>query len=310
MKRTKNTSEEIGTSKRFKSSETIKDAFDSDSSYDFHDEMDSENDDDIDTAQNKVVANDSDDDKVELENTIQFNKYTTNNKEDSGYFEEEEGPDIAIEKFITNENIDKESGSESDVSAEDAWLEDYKNIDQNLKNQSKVQEDLLKQKKLNQRNRNHYLVDVALQKIKYFVLRDEIVLQSLSRLEHYRKQEINKSDDTVVKYITNGIEKLLDLIQLLEKKNIENVYQLDLNGVERLIDEEILDITTKVDNKKTKIWDFKWIKDKKEKNNGPYSNYEMQYWKDNYFQNKVIVKHHDDPDEEHNWIHISCLNFV
>lgn len=41
-----------------------------------------------------------------------------------------------------------------------------------------------------------------------------------------------------------------------------------------------------------KIWEFRWIGDENEDKviNGPYSSYEMNHWKETYFENKVEVR--------------------
>ena len=41
-----------------------------------------------------------------------------------------------------------------------------------------------------------------------------------------------------------------------------------------------------------KIWEFRWIGDEDEDKviNGPYSSYEMNHWKETYFENKVEVR--------------------
>lgn len=52
-----------------------------------------------------------------------------------------------------------------------------------------------------------------------------------------------------------------------------------------------------------KIWEFKWHD--LEDINGPYSNYEMSYWKDNYFDHKVDVR----KVGEEKFVHIDDITF-
>lgn len=52
-----------------------------------------------------------------------------------------------------------------------------------------------------------------------------------------------------------------------------------------------------------KIWMFRWIGEKEI--NGPYSTYEMRYWKDNYFENNVEVRKNDTGE----FTHISEITF-
>lgn len=48
-----------------------------------------------------------------------------------------------------------------------------------------------------------------------------------------------------------------------------------------------------------KIWEFKWLNDEANIINGPFSSYEMNYWKQNYFENNVEVRKVGDGEFKH-----------
>ncbi|GEQ71875.1 hypothetical protein JCM33374_g5561 [Metschnikowia sp. JCM 33374] len=51
------------------------------------------------------------------------------------------------------------------------------------------------------------------------------------------------------------------------------------------------------------IWEFRWVGETN--TNGPYSEYEMKYWKDTYFDNNVEVRKLDEPE----FVHVSRVSF-
>lgn len=152
--------------------------------------------------------------------------------------------------------------------------------------------------------RRKYMLDEALVRLFYCVDNEESILETLARFNALRKKA---SDEIVVSTISNAIDLLTDIIDILEKKDIEDIYDLTSPKIKELVEEESLS-RNPIDDPKGKNWSFKWITGS-QKIYEYYSDYEMKYWKDTYFNNNVIVKYKDDEDNPKNWLHVSCLSF-
>ncbi|SCV03162.1 LANO_0G02520g1_1 [Lachancea nothofagi CBS 11611] len=248
--------------------------------------------------------------------------------------------DFALEAF----NMDEESKTgvfdkygnysetkkdvEDEVQEQDRWIDDYNDgaqVEQALlaKKARLTQEDSLRVKA----SKNKWLLtlDEALKRLMYFLCEDETLLDALGRLNKYRTQYGKKSklhkavlkqqnyesetfDKLRFEHTKTAINLITDLMEIIEKKGITDVQELTRAKLEELIEEESLD-DQRTDHYQTKLWNFKWINDLSTLNES-YTNYEMQSWKQTYFQDNVIVRHVDDRDEPKNWIHIKCLQFM
>ncbi|CAL9732566.1 hypothetical protein MOUN0_O00782 [Monosporozyma unispora] len=190
-------------------------------------------------------------------------------------------------------------------SQQEEWIDSVKNV-QKVAQAHKTQVNSMKKRERQIiKNRRKYMLNEALLRLLYCVENEETVLEALSRFNSMRRKA---TDDIVISTITNSITLLTDLIDLLEKKDIDDVYDLTRSKIKKLIEEESLPGTV-IDNQKDKNWSFKWISGS-QKIHEFYSNYEMNYWKDTYFNNKVIVKYKDEEDISKNWLHVSCITFM
>ncbi|CUS24341.1 LAQU0S15e02322g1_1 [Lachancea quebecensis] len=210
---------------------------------------------------------------------------------------------------------------------QDHWLDDYN--DEGLTQQVKIaQKERLEREKL---ERSKFLdqkrvltLDGALKRLLFFLPAGETALETLGRLNSYRrlfarKPKLRKNNaneegnsqelqELKFKHTVNAIELITDLLDIIQRKGITDVYDLTRSKVEVLMREESLD-DQDLDNYKTKLWCFKWLTDLATVNQG-YTNYEMQCWKQEYFADNVIVKFVEDKDEVRNWIYIKCLEFM
>lgn len=216
-------------------------------------------------------------------------------------------------------------GDESE--AQDYWLDGYNN--EGLIQQVRAaQKERLKREKLERSKaldqKRVLTLDGALKRLFFFLSADETTLEALGRLNSYRRlfgkktkyprYEAREGDDSQelrelkVKHTVSAIEFVTDLLDIIERKGITDVYELTRSKVETLIKEESLD-NQDLDNYETKLWSFKWLTDLATVNES-YTNYEMQCWKQEYFADNVIVKFVEDGDEIRNWIYIECLHFM
>lgn len=62
----------------------------------------------------------------------------------------------------------------------------------------------------------------------------------------------------------------------------------DFKGIKRSAEEAEMDVETVNTEDQQKIWEFRWIGEPEI--NGPYSTYEMKYWSQKYFDNKVEIR--------------------
>lgn len=209
--------------------------------------------------------------------------------------------------------IEAEEDADDAVQDQDLWIEDFNDV-KNVA-MSKQQNAALisqKQRELQKQNR-HYMIDEALIRLQYFLSGGDTVMNTLANLNKLRKAQEKKKQGPVPgdtkDYIRNAIDFISDLSAILEQKGVEDVYFLTRHDITILIHEESLSGSAVVDNCKTKLWSFKWINKQKEVH-GLFTNYQMQHWKQSYFNHNVIVKFLDEPDEKRNWLHIDCITFI
>lgn len=94
-----------------------------------------------------------------------------------------------------------------------------------------------------------------------------------------RKREDDEDDDRTANNVTDD---------LIDKKHTDN-------EVEGKDNDPFYDL---------KIWEFRWLEDPQEIH-GPYSTYEMRYWKESYFDNGVEVR----KIGEHDFTHVGTVDF-
>ncbi|AEY98342.1 FAFR655Cp [Eremothecium gossypii FDAG1] len=205
---------------------------------------------------------------------------------------------------------------------EDQWLDDYKDPEVHKKTQL-AQEKRANQQGLHASTKSYaYTLEDIVCRLVYFMPIDKDVLNALAILNKQRKKlrkekekaaqkgldEESKTIGRHLKYISHGIDRITTLVSALQQKGIQNGYQLDRPAIEKLIEEEGI-MSNQSDSYQAKIWAFKWLNDTKT-DTEYFTSYEMQYWKENYFEGKVIVKYKEDPDEDSNWVHVDCLTFM
>lgn len=237
---------------------------------------------------NSVNRNDDKDDTTET-NIEAFNM---NDEMNTGHFDKQ-GNYISNDKKYTNE------------SDEERWIDEVKDVSSVAKAHQRQVSTMKKRDRDITKKRRNYMLDEALLRLLYCVSEDETVLEALARFNLLRKKA---TSDIQKETISNAIDLLTDLIDLIEKKGIENVFDLTRNLIKSHLEEELLS-SDATDDFKDKIWSFKWI-NKSEKIQEYYSNYEMDYWKANYFKNRVVVKLKDDDDIPKNWLFVACINFM
>ncbi|SMN19500.1 similar to Saccharomyces cerevisiae YHR156C LIN1 Non-essential component of U5 snRNP [Maudiozyma saulgeensis] len=223
---------------------------------------------------------------------------------------------IKIEAFnldedVENGNFDKDgyyirkNDSSNDSSNEqDQWIDNTSDVNSAQLSKEKQFAYIRKQTRDLRKRSRHYMVEDALVHLKYFIRKEGTVLTTLGDLNKMRK---TTKDEMTKKYISNGINFITDLIDILEQKDFKNIYQCTREDISRLIKEESLS-EVQPDNPKNKLWCFKWMKNLDVVHES-YSTIEMNNWNKSYFRGKVLVKFQSDDDKLENWIHISCLDF-
>ncbi|SCW03084.1 LAFE_0G02586g1_1 [Lachancea fermentati] len=221
--------------------------------------------------------------------------------------------------YVRADDFDEEANQQ------DQWINDYADKAVHIKAKLAQQKRKTYQETLRlkaSRQARLMTLSGALTRLYYFLTEGETVLQALGRLNKCRMRYIKNtqrsmgkisSDETMkiksfdLKYTITVINYITELVDLLEQKGVNGVYDLNREKVGKLMEEESLG--DPIDDYKTKLWEFKWSYDL----NNPsrtFTNYEMQCWKLTYFKNDVIVKFHDDENEERNWVHIGCIQFM
>ncbi|CCF56282.1 hypothetical protein KAFR_0A08480 [Kazachstania africana CBS 2517] len=194
---------------------------------------------------------------------------------------------------------------------EEKWMDEVENIESVAAAKAKQYKFNRERQQRSQRKGRHYMIDEALYRLQFLVSTNgDTVLQTLGKLNKLRKSYEDATDNTdAVRYITNSIELLMDLTEILQRKGYDDVYSLNRKNIIDSIEEESLTDQFKIDFRKNKIWSFKWL-NKTDKISEYYTCYEMNYWKKTFFKGNVIVKFKDEKDEMKNWLHISCLEFM
>ena len=173
------------------------------------------------------------------------------------------------------------------------------------------------------KNKNSYTLDEALVRLQFFLDGRQTALETLASMNQLRRQmEAKESSRSKHKsglhpqivYITNAIESLMNLLDILQRKQIvDDAYSLNRDQVGKLILEECTTKSSLLDDVSDKVWYFKWLKSPTE-THGPFSSREMQYWKDHYFKDNVIVRfgrgENDDDVQSEDWTHIACVTFI
>ncbi|CCE62105.1 hypothetical protein TPHA_0B04360 [Tetrapisispora phaffii CBS 4417] len=227
--------------------------------------------------------------------------------------------DVPIEAF--NVDYEKENGvfdadgnylefsdrKKDELEEQDKWIDDFKNPEKTAKiKQEQMQRSKMKVAEMN-KDKKRYLLGDALQKLQYFLTKDDTLLETLSNLNSFKMK--HKTEE-IEKYIVNVIQFITEMVQQLENKGVDDVYQLTRLKIESLIIDESVTQHDIINNYKNKIWGFKWLK-KLMKSMTYTPLMKMQYWKNTYFKNEyVIVKFHDERDVEENWFLIDCVNFM
>ncbi|KAK6456841.1 uncharacterized protein RJT20DRAFT_34865 [Scheffersomyces xylosifermentans] len=200
--------------------------------------------------------------------------------------------------------------------AEEEWLNDYKKSD--VKNAKKAQEmrERIEEKKLMDKSNDIMPIHELLTGLIDLLEVAETPMEALARLAPRKKnKKLSKNGidsdaeklrkETVIK-ITDFCDKLINDKYLndtydLSKEELMRIYkqetgvefQQHARGLKRSRDDEdpedIEQDTLKKDiDYGEKIWEFKWVGE--EEVNGPYSSYEMEHWKETYFNNNVEVR--------------------
>lgn len=220
--------------------------------------------------------------------------------------------DVQLESFNVNEGVTQnESYKDMDDDyvqkkkrdREDEWIDETGDVKKVAESQRRDKERRERELNEKQKKQRHYMIDEALIRLQYFVNPGETVLTALGRLNKLRNR------GKLSEYVINAINFVTELIDIIERKGIEDVYALKKSDLSMLIKEESLGDSTSIDDYRTKMWCFKWIK-KPHAIHGEYTNYEMQYWKESYFEHSVAVKICFEPDEPANWVHVDCVNFM
>lgn len=130
----------------------------------------------------------------------------------------------------------------------------------------------------------------------------ETPMEALSRLlpaKRNRDRKLKTVDDPARKQSVYNITEFCE--QLVNEKGITSVYDMtreelmreyrnetgedfQARGIKRNADE----IEPEQNNYGEAIWEFRWVGENEV--NGPYSTYEMKYWKESYFDNNVEVR--------------------
>lgn len=230
--------------------------------------------------------------KPESENIVAFD---VKDEMENGYFDKDGN-------YIERENNSSQS--------EDEFYNNLtsKDIEANLTKKLNSLEKLkLRKRKIQSEKRQLLTADVLL-RLYYLIPNGMTVLETLANYNKLRSKEKNE-----FKYlISNAIDYLTELTDLLQQKNfdsIDNIFSWTRQDILEYLGDESLESNFKIDNYGARIWSFKWFKNLN-KCQTPYSNYEMQYWKDTYFDGKVACKLTDDDDVDKNWLHITCIQFM
>ncbi|CDO92773.1 unnamed protein product [Kluyveromyces dobzhanskii CBS 2104] len=233
---------------------------------------------------------------------------------DVHYKEDDEGDDIPIEAFNVDEElksgaIDRNGNATgkiiNDSEDEDQWITDFTSKE-SIKRAREAHQNVVTEQGKNKK-RTLYRLEEALEQLYYFIPRGTTIQQALVSLQQLRKN-MQIEDRQHTKYVANAIQTIITLVTVLEQKGIENAMQLKKENVKELYEEENL-MGSVINDVEAKDWHFKWFKNMATIHSS-FSNYEMQSWKENYFNSDVVVKRLPDTDGSDLWYHIDCIFFM
>lgn len=213
--------------------------------------------------------------------------FNVEEERENGYFDD-------AGNYIQNEDEDA-------IQDQDLWINDVKDPEKAAESKRQAENSRRTHNRKHQESARHFMTDEALLRLQFLLSHEGTVIDSLARL--------NKRRESGGTNVINSINYISDLISILETKGFEDVYSLKREDVTSLYAEEALNDSALIDDYKSPIWTFKWLK-KPERVHGPHTNYEMQYWKQSYFQNGVAVRFHDDPDKPENWLDLNSITFI
>lgn len=203
--------------------------------------------------------------------------------------EQEEGEFDRDLNFIAKKNTDDEE--------DEAWLQDAK------------KEDIMKAKLAQSRSQNASRkrplrpVEALLSTVIELLDPAETPLEALGRLNP-KRQKSRQETTTTNPQLKQAIVDLTGACdELMQEKALNEVYDMSREELMRLYKSETgkdfesgrgkKRAAEEMDHQESeeygeKIWEFRWLGD--ETVQGPFSAFEMHYWKDNYFDNKVEVR--------------------
>ncbi|EGV61698.1 hypothetical protein CANTEDRAFT_135637 [Yamadazyma tenuis ATCC 10573] len=135
---------------------------------------------------------------------------------------------------------------------------------------------------------------------------DETPMEALVRLapakrrrgkKNHNETNEDKHKKQLILKNQRSYEKAREELMRLYRRETGEDFKFN-RGIKRPIDE-----VEQEDDFGDKIWEFKW--DDSDEINGPYSEYEMGFWKNTYFENKVVVRRVGDMD----FVHVSEVDF-
>lgn len=200
--------------------------------------------------------------------------------------------------------VETQRDEDDAIQDQDLWIDDAKNVEEVAAAKKLADASNSNRLRQAQETTRHYMTDEALFRVKYLLSKEDTVMETMVKLN-----ELRKASKSSKGFIVNSINLLSDLVTILERKGIEDVYSLRRAEVEKLLKEESLNASELNDDYKSRIWNFIWF-EKPLIVHGPYTNYQMQYWKQSYFQNSVAVRLQDEPDRPENWLHIDTVTFM
>lgn len=174
-------------------------------------------------------------------------------------------------------NYTRRPDEKDDDDLQDQWLDEYKD-GAKLEEVKQAQEERSRRQESLKRSKFGvlYTLEEALKRLFFFLIGEETVLDSLGRLNKYRSnyqkslKQIKRSameagpqatlDRLKSSHTVNAITFVTDLLDVIEKKGISDVYELTRAKTGALIKEESLD-GQQFDDYKDKIWCFKWLND-------------------------------------------------
>ncbi|KAM9902459.1 hypothetical protein OXX79_003939 [Metschnikowia pulcherrima] len=144
----------------------------------------------------------------------------------------------------------------------------------------------------------------------------ETSMEALSRLRPARRKRAKNLKSEADQARKNMVFKITECCEsLVNEKGISSAYDMSREELMRAYAQETGQSYQAKGTKRTidemekneygdAIWEFRWTGENEV--NGPYSAYEMKYWKDTYFENKAEVRR---VGEESAFTHVSQIDF-